>query len=86
MDAKTGDVLWTDNTPRGQCGSVFDAGSVLLALTSDSQLLAFKPSKKGYEEVAKYKVASSETWAPPIIVGKRVFVKDEDKLTLWMIE
>jgi outer membrane protein assembly factor BamB len=86
MDAKTGDVLWTDKTGRGQCGAVIDAGSVLLALTSDSNLVAFKPSNKGYEEVAKYKVADSETWAYPIITGNRVLVKDNDSVILWTID
>ena len=60
-------------------------GSVLLALTSDSNLLVFKPSNKEYMEVAKIKVAESPTWAPPIIVGNRVFVKDQSTLTLWTI-
>ena len=59
---------------------------VLLALTSDTQLVVFKPSKDGYEEVAKYKVADSPTWAYPIVDGKRVFVKDRDSLALWTIE
>jgi outer membrane protein assembly factor BamB len=86
MKADSGDVLWTDPTKRGQCGEIFDAGSVLLALTSDKELLAFKPSDKKYEEVATYKVADSETWAYPIIAGNRVFVKDKDSLTLWAIE
>jgi outer membrane protein assembly factor BamB len=86
MDAKTGDVLWTDKTPRGGCGAVLDAGSVLLALTSDSNLLAFKPSKTGYEELAKYKVADTPTWAYPVIAGNRVFVKDKDSVILWTME
>ena len=46
----------------------------------------FKPSKDGYEEVAKYKVADSPTWAYPIVDGKRVFVKDRDSMALWTIE
>ena len=62
------------------------AGSVLLALTSDSNLLAFKPSKAGYEELAKYKVADSPTWAYPVLAGNRVFVKDRDTLALWTID
>jgi outer membrane protein assembly factor BamB len=86
MDAKTGDVLWTDSTPRGECGTVLDAGSVLLALTSNSEFLAFKPSNKGYEELAKYKVADTPTWANPIVSGKRVFVKDKDSLALLTFE
>jgi outer membrane protein assembly factor BamB len=87
MDAKTGDVLWTDSTPRGECGAVLDAGSVLLALTSDNAFIAFKPSNKEYVELAKYKVADTPlTWASPVIAGNRVFVKDRDALTLWTIQ
>ncbi len=81
-----GTVLWTDGAKHGQCGTILDAGSVLLALTSDGELLVFKPSDKKYEELARYKVADSETWAPPVVAGNRVFVKDKDSLTLWTIE
>ena len=86
LDAKNGDVLWVDKTARGQCGSVLDAGTVLLALSSDSNLLAFKPNDKAYEELAKIKVSDNETWAVPIVTGKRVFVKDKDSLILWTFE
>ncbi|HVS38176.1 MAG TPA: PQQ-binding-like beta-propeller repeat protein [Gemmataceae bacterium] len=86
MKADTGDMAWTDSTKRGECGAILDAGDVLLALSSDSQLIVFKPSDKGYMEVAKYKVADSPTWADPIIAGNRVFVKDKDSLTLWTLE
>lgn len=86
QDAKTGMVLWTDEKSRGECGTVIDAGSVLIALTSNSELLVFKPSEKGYEEIMKYKVADSPTWAIPIISGKRIFVKDRDSMTLWTID
>jgi outer membrane protein assembly factor BamB len=86
MKAETGEVLWTDKTERGECGAILDAGTVLLALTSNSELVAFKPSDKEYTELAKYKVADSATWACPIIAGNRVYVKDKDTLTLWTIE
>jgi outer membrane protein assembly factor BamB len=85
MSAQTGEVLWTDATPRGECGAVLDAGSVLLALTSDAELVAFKPSSKEYTELAKYKVADTPTWAYPVIAGNRIFVKDRDSLTLWTL-
>jgi outer membrane protein assembly factor BamB len=86
MKAETGEVLWTDTAKRGECGAVLDAGTVLLALSSDSTLLVFKPGEKGYEEVAKYKVADSPTWGIPVLSGNRVFVKDRDSVTLWTIE
>jgi outer membrane protein assembly factor BamB len=86
LDAKTGDVLWTDATPRGECGAILDAGPVLLALSSDSNLLAFKPSDRGYEELAKIKVADSPTWTVPVVTGSRVFVKDKDSVSLLTFE
>jgi outer membrane protein assembly factor BamB len=86
QDAKTGKVLWTDDTRRGECGAILDAGSVLVALTSDMNLVVFKPSNADFEEVATYKVADSPTWAYPILDGNRVYVKDRDSLALWVIE
>jgi outer membrane protein assembly factor BamB len=86
LKADSGDEAWTDKTTRGECGAILDAGTVLLMLTSDSNLIAFKPGNKGYEEVAKYKVADSATWAAPVISGNRVFVKDKDSVILWTID
>jgi outer membrane protein assembly factor BamB len=86
MKAETGDVLWTDKASHGDCGAVLDAGSVLLGLTSDSNLVVFKPSDKELTEIAKYKVADSPSWSMPIISGNRIFIKDKDNLILWTIE
>jgi outer membrane protein assembly factor BamB len=86
IDAKTGEKVWSDDKRRGECGCILDAGPVLIALTSDKQLIAFEPGKT-YKEVAKYQVSDSETWSVPIIAGNRVFVKDKGgSLTLWTIE
>jgi hypothetical protein len=60
-----------------------DAGSVLLALTPASQLIAFAPSDKQYTEQAKIKVADTPTYAYPVVSGDRVFIKDQDSVTLW---
>ncbi|MBI3821781.1 MAG: PQQ-like beta-propeller repeat protein [Planctomycetes bacterium] len=87
LDPKTGEELWKDATPRGQCGSIVNAGSVLFALNADKDLIVMRPSAKKYEEVTKYRVSDSETWCVPIIAGNRVFVKDRaGSLTLWTIE
>lgn len=36
MDAKTGKVLWTDDTSRGEAGGVLNAGKAIIALTGPS--------------------------------------------------
>jgi outer membrane protein assembly factor BamB len=84
--AKTGEQLWTDKTQRGECGSILNAGSVLLEL-SNKELVAFRASGKGYVEVAKYRVADADTWCVPIVAGNRIYVKDRGgSLTLWTLE
>lgn len=86
QDAKTGKTLWEDAASRGECGAVLDAGPVLLALSSDSNMLVVKPDAKDFTELAKYKVAATPAYAMPIVAGNRVYVKDRDSLTLWTIE
>lgn len=71
---------------RGGYGSIVDAGSVLLALTPASQLIVFAPGDKQYTERAKIKVADSATYAFPVASGNRLFVKDQDSVTLWTVE
>jgi outer membrane protein assembly factor BamB len=86
-DARTGKVLWTDEKKRGQCGCILNAGSVLLALTSDRDLIALEPSRKAYTQLASYRASDSETWCVPIVAGNRIFVKDKGgSLTLLTIE
>jgi len=86
INAQTGQTAWTDETRRGNFGAMVDAGSVILALPNNSELIAFKPDGKGYAEVAKIKVAETATYAYPVIAGNRVFVKDQQSLALLTIE
>ncbi len=83
INAKTGKSAWTDTASHGRgFGSTLDAGSVILALSSDSELIAFKPSDKAYAEVARIKVAEAATYAYPVISGNNVFVKAGDTVTM----
>lgn len=84
--AKTGETLWTDTTGRGSIAAVIDAGSVILSLTGNGQLIAFKPSEKEYAELANIKVADAETWAHPVIAGKRIFIRDLHSAACWTLD
>jgi hypothetical protein len=64
---------------------MLDAGSTILALPNNSQLLAFKPGEKQYVELAKLKVAETPTFACPVVAGNNIFVKDQDALILWTL-
>ncbi len=67
-------------------GALIDAGSVIFALPPNSELIAFKPDGKKYEEVARIKVAETPTFAYPVITGNQVFVKDADSVTAYAFE
>ena len=71
---------------RGGYGSIVDAGSVLIALTPSSELIVFQPGDKAYTELARIKVADTQTHAYPVVSGNRVFIKDKDSVTLWTID
>ncbi len=87
LDARTGKTDWVDTTKRGgSFAAILDAGSVVLAMPSTSELIAFKPSDKGYDELARIKVAETPTYAHPVIAGNRIFVKDQDTVAMWTIK
>ncbi len=87
INAQTGKTAWTDGTARGSrgFGAIVGAGSCLIALTNDSQLIVFKPDGKAYSEIKRYKVAETVTNAHPVIAGNRIFIKDQETVTMWAI-
>jgi outer membrane protein assembly factor BamB len=86
LNAQTGQTSWTDTTRRDRFGAVLATDSAILALLGNSELVAFKPSAKQYEELARIKVADTPTYAHPVIAGKRIFVKDRTEVTAWTID
>jgi len=86
LSAQTGQEAWTAKDKLSQFGSIIDAGPVLIAMTEKNGLIVFKPGDKEYEELAKIKVSDTPVYAHPVIAGKRIFIKDKESLTLWMIE
>jgi outer membrane protein assembly factor BamB len=57
--------------------------ALLFLLNDDGELIVAKPSRSGFEPIARYTVADSATWAQPTISGNRIFVKDVTSLSLW---
>ncbi|MFC1766152.1 PQQ-binding-like beta-propeller repeat protein [Planctomycetota bacterium] len=86
IHAQDGKTAWTNPTggERGY-GSIVDAGPVLIALNSKSQLTIFEPSAEAYKELASYKVSESPIHSFPVVSGKRFFVKDADSVILWTL-
>ena len=88
LNATTGQPAWvgTDAVgPRG-FGQIVDVGVALVLLPNTGQLIVFAANAGAYTELTRIKVADTETYAAPVIAGKRVFVKDQDSLILWTFD
>ena len=86
LNAKTGQTAWSEPTARGGFGSILDAGPELIALTPKSKLIVFQPSDKAYTEVATIKVADTDTYSQPVLVGDRLFIEDQNSVILWTLD
>ncbi len=87
LKARNGQAAWVESSGgRGDFGAIVDAGPVLLGLTATSQLLVIQPNSGGYTELARYKVSDRQTYAHPVASGNRLFIKDQDSVTLFTVE
>jgi outer membrane protein assembly factor BamB len=82
LNARTGSTLWTSEGRQTRNAAILDAGEVLFFLTTDAELIVAKKGAVEFEPIARYTVADSPTWAHPVILGKRILIKDLSTLAL----
>lgn len=83
IDAASGKLLWNTQGREGENASMISHRSWLLASTTDGHLVVARANPEKYEEVRRYQVAESATWAHPAITGNSIIVKDVDKVICW---
>ena len=86
LDLDTGQVLWKSDPRQAENAAIVRAGETILSLEADGELVVVRNSRTGFDVLARYDVAASETWAQPAISGDRVFVKDVSTLALWTVD
>lgn len=90
INMETGKTAWTQQMqerPRLRAyGTLVVAGDSVLAMNPASQLHVFAASGEAYKELGSYKVAEDETFAVPVAVGKRIYVKSQESLVAWSVE
>jgi hypothetical protein len=85
-DAKSGKTLWVSEPRQGGNAAITRSGDLLFVLKDDGTLMVGKAAAgAAFEPVKTYTVATSATWAPPVISGNRIFVKDVETLALWTL-
>jgi outer membrane protein assembly factor BamB len=85
LDVKTGKTLWTGMPRQAENASLVRAGSVVLSLEEDADLIVGRVSRSGFQELKRYTVADAATWSAPAISGNRILVKDASAVTLWTV-
>ena len=85
-DVKTGKTLWVSEPRQGGNAAITLSGDLLFVLKDDGTLMVGKATPgAAFEPLKSYTVATSATWAPPVISGNRIFVKDVETLALWTL-
>jgi outer membrane protein assembly factor BamB len=85
-DAKTGKTLWLSEPRQAGNAAITRYGDLLFVLKDTGDLLIghAKPGAP-FTPIKTYTVATSATWAPPVISGNRIFVKDVETLAMWTL-
>jgi outer membrane protein assembly factor BamB len=81
LDAATGRTLWLSEGRQGDNASLVAAGGVMLALTTESELIVFEAGGDAFKALRRYTVADTPAWAHLAVLDDGVLVKDERSLT-----
>ena len=81
LDADTGKMLWESGGRMGENAAILNAGDLFFFLTDEAKLFVLKSNATNFAPVKEYQVASSPTWAHPVLLANRVLVKDKTNLT-----
>ena len=86
LDLDTGAIRWKSDPRQARHASLTLADGLLFSLEAEGELLVLEPSPAEFRVLRRYRVAHTRTWAAPAFSGNRLFIKDEDQLTLWTME
>lgn len=86
LDARTGTAKWTTEGRAGTNASLLSAGPNLVVLTTEGEMLVLRRNPDKYEELRRYKLATSPTWAHPALLSDAVVVRDADSLSVWALK
>jgi outer membrane protein assembly factor BamB len=83
VDARTGKTVWTTKGREADNAALVAAGDLILATTTEGELVVIRANPKQFDLVKRYTVAESPIWAHPALVPNGLVVKDAETLVLW---
>jgi outer membrane protein assembly factor BamB len=86
VDLDDGELLWISPGRQAENAAIVRAGNTIFSIQDDAQMVILDATRPEFDPVRRYEIATSETWAQPVISGDRLFVKDVSTLTLWTLD
>jgi len=81
IDADTGKTLWLGPGRMGENAAILNLdGRAMLLLSNDANLTVLPVDAKEYSPLIQYTIAKTPTWAHPVVIGRRILVKDQTSL------
>jgi hypothetical protein len=86
VDGRNGKTLWTTRGREGENAAMILAGNLLLATTTEGELIVARPTPAAFEVIKRYTIAESPVWAHPAVVSNGVLIKDAESLAYWTFD
>ncbi len=83
VDARTGKTMWATKGREAENAALNTAGDVILAVTTEGEVVVTRANPKQFDLVKRYTVADSPIWAHPAMVPNGLIVKDAETLARW---
>lgn len=83
VDVRSGKIMWTSKGREAENAALVTAGSLVLAATTEGELVVMRNTPGQFDVVKRYTIAESPVWAHPAPAGNGLVVKDVDSLAFW---
>jgi outer membrane protein assembly factor BamB len=84
LDPRSGKTMWTTKGREGENAALETAAGLVMAMTTDGELIVARNTPQQFDVVKRYTVADSPVWAHPVFVGSGMLVKDAESLAYWV--
>ena len=83
VEARSGKTLWTTKGREGENAAMLTAGDLVMAMTTEAELVVLRNDPKAPDVVKRYTLADSPVWAHPAVVNGGIVVKDAESVAYW---
>ena len=86
VELTTGKTLWTSPPRQAENAALTAAGDVVIATTTNGELLVIRRGQGAFDLVRKYEIAGSPVWAHHAHSDRGVLIKDAETLAYWTFQ